>query len=160
MNNNSQANGPRSLQIVSAIIVVSAVIFLAISALPLMLKHGGPQRLHSLGYVRFSSCTYKGEFIGGIGFDCVVRNYADELRLTRMSCGSYDDQDRLIGRPDTVGALTNTLLRPGEERIVRIYGAENGSTIVCSETGDFPPPPLEGAYNELADHGIASTLDL
>jgi hypothetical protein len=94
----------------------------------------------SLGLIRLVSCNYQGDFMGGYGYDCVVHNYASDLRQPQMTCASFDEASRLIGSPDEVGdlALSHAALSPGEERVVRVYFNEKAKQGVCSETGDIP----------------------
>lgn len=160
MSSSGQGEGLSVTKVASFIIVVGAVLFMIISNLPALLRHSGPRQLLMLGHVRFSSCEYKGEFIGGIGFDCVARNYAGESRAPDMTCANYDDHERLIGQPSSISALSRTRMSEGEERVIRLYGASNAETIVCTEIGELPVAPIRHEFSELEKDGMASELAL
>jgi hypothetical protein len=117
----------------------------------------------SLGMIRLVSCDYQGDFVGGIGYDCVVHNYSNGLRNPQMSCASYDDANRMIGAPDqnTNLALSHTPFNPGEERVIRVYFADKTKRAVCSETGDFPLlDELDRDQQRNISAGIVSELHL
>jgi len=126
-------------------------------------SHKGPTRMQSLGVARFDSCSYRGEFVGGAGFDCLVKNHSsNEIRVVSDSrCASFDVQGRLIGSPEQVISLYSQTMQPNEERIVRVYGALIASRLVCSENGDIVPPSrLSSAASDLAASHLLSDFPL
>lgn len=107
-----------------------------------MLGHDGPSKMITIGVNRFQSCKYAGNFLGGAGFDCIVKNIsADEHRAgDQMYCAGFDDQNRMIRSSDRVADLYSSVLAPGEEHIVRIYLPKDASTSVCTDFGSLGSP--------------------
>lgn len=125
--------------------------------------HVGPSHLISIGVARFESCKYQGSFTGGAGYDCTIKNISsDEPRAVgKTSCGGFDDSDRLIGHVDQVLDLYGAVMRPEEERVVRIYAPESSSTLVCSEIGDIgSPKQLAGMMADLRKGNFVSDISL
>lgn len=128
-----------------------------------LFSHDGPSRLISIGIARFESCKYQGSFSGGAGYDCTIRNVSSgEPRVVgKTSCGGFDDSDRLIGHLDQVLDLYGAVMRPGEERVVRIYAPESSSTLVCSENGDIgSPKQLAGMMADLRKGNFVSEINI
>ena len=124
-------------------------------------SHGGAARLLSIGEVRVSKCEYKGNFVGGIGYDCIMRNFSTHDRgVSKMQCVSYDSEDRLIGTPSLLFGPYGSTFSPSQERIMRIYGSEDARTVVCSETGDFPSAPIQKIYDSFFSANLANEVKL
>lgn len=107
-----------------------------------VLGHDGPSKMITIGVNRFQSCKYAGDFLGGAGFDCIVKNIsADEYRAgDHMFCAGFDDQNRMIRSSDRVADLYNSVLAPGEEHIVRIYLPKDATASVCTDFGSLGSP--------------------
>lgn len=122
----------------------------------------GPDRVISFGYVRPISCRYEGEFVGGSGYQCVMRNQSEGLREVTMECASYDGHGRMMGGATHAVGLHRAVFNPGEERISRLYFDPNSKSAVCVDVrGSIP------AYQEalkmaeaLQSRGIVSELAL
>jgi hypothetical protein len=128
-----------------------------------ILSHEGPSQLISIGVARFDSCKYQGDFVGGAGFDCTIKNFSsDEPRsVGRTSCAGFDSSDRLIHSVDQVLDLNRAVMQPNEERVVRVYAPESSTTLVCSENGDIGPPgKLAGMVAELQRDNLVSDVKL
>lgn len=133
---------PRWQRVVFACTLVFLPFYLYLAWLNGSFGHDGPSRMISLGVTRFESCTYKGSFVGGAGYDCVVKNFSpdDPRDQEQMSCAGFDKDNRMVRSIDGVLDLRNTVMRPGEERIVRVYAPEASATLVCAEVGDVGSP--------------------
>lgn len=116
-------------------------------AIPLLcgcgvLGHPGPSRLISVGVTHITDCTYKGDFVGGAGYDCTLKNFStgESRDQTDTFCAGYDERGRMVHGRNRIGSLYNEIMSPQEERIVRIYGPEEAATLVCAGTGDILSP--------------------
>ncbi|WP_430389830.1 hypothetical protein [Dyella sp. 20L07] len=128
-----------------------------------VMGHDGPTRMISLGINRFQSCKYAGNFLGGAGFDCIVKNVStDEPRSSSdMACAGFDDQNRMVHSANRVADLYNSGLMPNEERVVRIYFPKETSVAVCSDTGDLGSPArLQKLMPELQRSKVVQEIDL
>lgn len=126
-------------------------------------SHEGPSRLISIGVARFDACKYQGDFVGGAGFDCTIKNFSsDEPRdVGRTSCAGFDSSDRLIHSVDQVLDLNGAEMQPNEERVVRVYAPESSTTLVCSENGDIGSPrQLSGMMSDLQKSNLVSKVDI
>ena len=112
--------------------------FLMLAACDALDPHS-PERAIALGYVRPITCAYQGHFLGGDGYDCVVKNLGEHMREVKFACASYDDQNRQIGSTERSGSLYHEVLQPGEERIARLYWHEKSALGICSDIGEVPP---------------------
>ena len=93
----------------------------------------GPDRVISLGKVRPISCKYAGDFLGGTGYDCVVRNMGGDPREITPECVNFDSAGRMIGNSDWVTELWRKTLAPGEERVIRYYFSRDANLSVCAD---------------------------
>jgi hypothetical protein len=128
-----------------------------------LFSHEGPSQLISIGVARFESCKYEGSFVGGSGFDCIIKNFSsDEPRAVgHTSCGGFDGSDRLIHSVDQVLDLNGAEMQPNEERVVRVYAPESSTTLVCSENGDIGSPRrLAGMMGDLQKNNIISKIGI
>jgi hypothetical protein len=125
--------------------------------------HDGPKSMTTLGLVRFQSCKYQGAFVGGAGYDCVVKNVSrdDPRGTSNVRCAGFDAGDRMIGGPSLANELYGQVMGPGEERVIRLYLPENASVAVCSETGDvISPSRLQGLIGELTKSNLIAEIPL
>lgn len=104
----------------------------------------GPEKAVTFGYVRPLSCTYQGQFAGGAGYDCVVKNFAEGPREIEMECANYDAHGRIMGRVKTIPSLTRVVLAANEERVSRYYFEPKAKLAVCTDIRNSIP-----AYSEL-----------
>ncbi|MCI0559462.1 MAG: hypothetical protein MN733_13290 [Nitrososphaera sp.] len=100
----------------------------------------GPDRVITLGYVRPVTCDYEGDFVGGAGYECVMRNFHSMPSEVDMECASYDNQGRMIGSPDGVPGLGDVVFNVGEERIARLYFNPKASLSICAYMRNSIPP--------------------
>jgi len=96
----------------------------------------GPSELVSFGYVRPVSCERRGP----ISYNCVMRNYLNELREANMECAGFDAQGRIVGTSKRVHALWGATMQPSEERIATVFYEEGAATLVCVDVRDSIPP--------------------
>jgi hypothetical protein len=125
--------------------------------------HGGPKTLVSLGRARFQSCDYQGSFVGGAGYDCIVKNVSttEPRAVGNLACGGFDRGDRLIGSVQQALDLYGAVMAPQQERIVRIYLPEKSASAVCSDTGDIlTPGQLRNASTDLARQNLLGEVPL
>lgn len=104
----------------------------------------GPAQVISFGLVRPVSCRYEGNFVGGAGYECVMRNHSDSFRETNVECASFDAEGRMMGRPKNGAGLTRIVLNGGEERIGRLYFDPNAALAACFDFENSVP-----TYNEI-----------
>ena len=103
----------------------------------------GPAQVISFGLVRPVSCRYEGDFLGGAGYECVMRNHSDGSRETNVECASFDAEGRMMGRPQNGAGLTRIVLSGGEERIGRLYFDRNAAVAACFDFENSVPPYSE-----------------
>ena len=103
----------------------------------------------SIGKVRPVSCKYAGEFLGGTGYSCIVRNMDNDLRRVNMECAGYDRAGRLIGNIDRNLQLNGETFGPGEERVVRYYFPPEASAALCADLEGYASMRTE-IYREQA----------
>jgi hypothetical protein len=128
-----------------------------------VLGHPGPSRLISVGVAHITDCAYKGDFVGGAGYDCTLKNFStsESRDQTDTFCAGYDDKGRMVHGRNRVGSLYNEIMAPQEERIVRIYGPEEATTLVCAETGDIlPPTQLSQLMPQLKQVQLVADIDI
>lgn len=145
--------------VIGAVIGVAVLNFIGTA----IAGHDGPSKLISLGINRFQSCKYAGNFVAGVGFNCVVKNVStnEHRSATDMACAGFDDQNRMLRSADRVLDLHDTGLAPGEERVVRVYFPGESETGVCSDTGDLgSPPQLQKLMPELQKANVVQEIDL
>ncbi|WP_243040547.1 hypothetical protein [Dyella sedimenti] len=128
-----------------------------------MVAHDGPSKMITIGVNRFQSCKYAGNFLGGAGFDCIVKNISvDEYRAgDHMFCAGFDDQNRMIRSADRVGDLYSSVLAPGEEHIVRIYLPQAATASVCTDSGSLGSPvQLQKLLPDLRKDNLVQEIDI
>lgn len=130
----------------SKAIPTAGVFFIMASALiGCDLISSGPSKLIAFGHTRPVSCSYEGSFLGGAGYDCVVRNHSEAIRKVSMECASFDANGRMMGSTDRVAGLHNAKFNPGEERINRFYFHKDSKVAICSEIRNSIPT-VEDAF--------------
>lgn len=125
--------------------------------------HDGPSHLVTLGLVRFQSCSYQGSFVGGAGYDCVVKNVtaADPRDVGNTHCAGFDGSNRMVGGPLLANNLYGQVMGPGEERVIRMYLPENAVSAICSETGDIiPPAQLQTMMSDLRKANLVEEIQI
>ena len=126
-------------------------------------SHDGPSKMITIGINRFQSCKYAGNFLGGAGFDCIVKNIsANELRAgDHMFCAGFDDQNRMIRSAGRVADLYSSVLSPGEEHIVRIYLPTDATASVCTDSGDVgSPAQLQKFMPDLQKDNLVQEIEI
>lgn len=100
----------------------------------------GPSKVISLGFVRPVSCTYQGDFLGGAGYECIMKNYSDGPRKSDIECNSFDEQGRIMGRAKNGKGLTRIVFSAGEERVGTLYFDPKASLAACADVENSIPP--------------------
>lgn len=129
-------------------LVTSLVVILSLSGCEEIQKQlqgsRGPSQVISFGFVRAVSCEYEGEFVGGAGYSCVMKNYSSDPRKSDVECASFDAEGRMMGRAQNGAGLTRVVFNGGEERIGRLYFDPKATTAACFDIENSIPP-----YDEL-----------
>lgn len=94
----------------------------------------------SVGVVRLVSCEHKGSFLGGVGYDCVARNFENmPIKVAGLVCASYDSSERMLGQPNQVYDMRESAFGSGGEKVVRFYHHEDARRVVCLQNEDEIP---------------------
>lgn len=143
--------------------IVSFVILLFDGEFKGITSHDGPTKMITVGINRFQSCKYAGDFLGGAGFDCIVKNVSsDEHRPgEQMYCAGFDSQNRMIRSSDHVADLYSSVLAPGEEHVVRIYLPKDATVSVCTDFGSLgSPAQLQKVMPDLRKDNLVQEIDI